>query len=383
MKRRTGQSGGGRGVRNALLAAILAAMAAIARTIPGFLMVLTLAAAGPSRAAGRIGQYVSLALQGNLRPAAALFDSAAALTPEEAELAASYRRRFILRDEEWPVTPQASPLMLDAMAAYRDYWTRSLMGELGPAEGQAHLTLEIRRVLAAHGHAADLPDTEVLGQLKERIEAQGAHMLGGMTRPYLDLMLWTAQDSTQYEVELTDVVQPVNVVFLSDFLVKGWSHFATFGRAYTGGWATKEALYCLREDYDLESEKFTISYLKHEGRHFADYPRFPALEQADLEYRGKLTELVYARESLFTILDHFVATGQQNPNAPHAYANFAVTSDLSRALFGDDVRDAARFRSVDVELIHQKAGALLVDHTPRLEAAGADTTRGVIHLGRQ
>jgi hypothetical protein len=359
-------------------------MTTASRAIPGFVVVLSLAAAagaGPSRA-GLINQYVSLALQGNLRPAAALFDSATSLTPEETELAESYRRRFILRNEEWPVTPHASPLMLDAMAAYRDYWTRSLMGELGPAEGEGHLRQALRRVFAKHGQLEHVPDEEVLAQLKQLIEAQGAHVLGGMTRPYFDLMLWTAQDSTQYEVALTDVVQPVQVVFLSDFLVKGWSHFATFGRAYTGGWATKEALFCLREDYDLESEKFTISYLKHEGRHFADYPRFPALEQADLEYRGKLTELAFARESLFTILDHFVATGQPNPNAPHAYANFAVVSDLSRALFGEEVREGSRFRATDVELIHEKARALLVEHTARLEAAGSDTTRGVIHIGR-
>jgi hypothetical protein len=349
---------------------------ALASSFRGFLVVLTLAA-GPSRA-GVIDQYISLALQGNLQPAAALFDSAAVLTPAEAELATRFRQRFILRDEEWPVTPNASPLMLDAMAAYRDYWTRSMMGELGPTEAEARLTRAIRGVLATHGHPTDVPDAEVLGQLKERIEAQGAHVLGGMTRPYLDLMLWTGQDSTRYEVELTDGVQPVDVIFLSDFLVKGWSHFATFGRAYTGGWATKEALYCLREDYDLESERFTVSYLKHEGRHFADYPRFPALEQADLEYRGKLTELIYARESLFHILDHFVRTGEPNPNAPHAYANFAVTTDLSRALFGDDQRDAERYRTVDPELIHAKAGALLIDHTARLQAAGADTTHGVI-----
>ena len=380
----TGQQGGGREARNALLAALLAATMTAARTTPGFLVVLTLAAPGPSRAAGKIEQqYISLALQGNLQAAAALFDSASALTPKEAELAERYRRRFILRDEEWPVTPNASPLMLDAMAAYRDYWTRAMMGELGPAEGEAYLTQAIRRVLAAHGHPADIPDAEVPQRLRESIEAQGAHMLGGITRPYFDLMLWTGQDSTQYEVELTDVIQPVQVVFLSDFLVKGWSHFATFGRAYTGGWATKEALYCLREDYDLESEKFTISYLKHEGRHFADYPRFPALEQADLEYRGKLTELAYARESLFMILDHFTATGEPNPNAPHAYANYAVVQDLSRALFGDDARDVARLRTVGVDRIHEYARSLLVDHTRRLEAAGADTTRGVIHLDRR
>jgi hypothetical protein len=193
-------------------------------------------------------------------------------------------------------------------------------------------------------------------------------------------MLWTVQDSARYDVQLTDLVQPVSVIFLSNFLVKGWSHFATLGRAYTGGWATKEALFCLREDYDLESEKFTISYLKHEGRHFADYQRFPALEQADLEYRGKLTELAFAQKSLIQLIDHFAASGERNPNAPHAHANFAVIADLSRALFGEETRDANRFRSIDNGRINATARDLLAEHTARLETAGADTTRGVINL---
>jgi hypothetical protein len=341
-----------------------------------------IAATMPARA-GRVERYVSLALQGDLGSAADLFVAAApdTLTAAEAELGERFQRRFVHRDEAWVDDPRATPLARAVMAVYRGYWTRSLMGELPAAGGEAHLTRELRGVLAAHGHpaaVAEVPDGEVLDRVHRLLEREGLHVLGGVTRPYFDLMLWASQDSTRYEVELTDTVQPVSVVFIGDFLVKGWSHFATFGRAYTGGWATRDALYCLREDYDLESEKFKISYLKHESRHFADYARFPALEQADLEYRGKLTELVYARDTAFDLLDHFAASGDRNPAAPHAFANFAVTADLSRVLFGAAAGDAGGFRSVPVERVQAAARELLAAHTARLVAAGADTTRGVI-----
>ncbi len=341
----------------------------------GACIVITVVTITAGAQADRVREYVSLALQGNLAPAAALF--AGDLTPEEEELAARFRRRFIDRNEEW-ADSLASPFVRDVMTAYRTYWTKSLLGELTEPAGEAFLEAELRQVLATHGHREEVPDREVTRRVGKEIERQGLYVLGGVTRPYFDLMLWAQQDTTHYEVELTDTTQPVTVIFIGDFLIKGWSHFATFGRAYTGGWAAKEALFCLREDYDLESEKFRISYLKHESRHFADYTLYPALEQTDLEYRAKLTELIYARESLYDLLEHFAGSSEANPNAPHAHANFVVVRDLSRLLLGEGGTEARSLRSVAVERINEAAAELLVAHSRRLVAAGADTTRGVI-----
>lgn len=327
----------------------------------------------------RTRAYVSFALQGDLRPAESLLGGIMRShpTPAEADLAARFRRRFIDRDEAWP-DPLATPFVREVMAAYRDYWTRSLMGEVEAAKGEAYLAAALRSVLIAHGLPSMGADDQVIAQVRTEIERGGLQVLGGITRPYFDLMIWARTDTTHYEVELTDSVQPVTVIFIGEFLVKGWSHFATFGRAYTGGWAASDALYCLREDYDLESEKFLISYLKHESRHFADYARFPALQQADLEYRAKLTELAYARSSLFDLLENFAANGAPNPNAPHSLASFAVVRDLSRRLLGAETQEASRFRSLAAPAINAAARELLAAHSAELAAAGADTTRGVI-----
>ncbi len=157
-------------------------------------------------------------------------------------------------------------------------------------------------------------------------------------------------------------------MFLGDFIVYGWSHFATFGRAYTGGWATKERLFCLRDDYDLESEKFKVSYLQHEGRHFADYAIFPKLEQIDLEFRGKLTKLAFANESLRSLIQSFAASAALNTNAPHSYANYCVVRDVSRALFGKEVMNGsdARWQTVSNDLVHRTARVLLEANTAAL-----------------
>jgi len=334
---------------------------------PGAL--LTLLAASPSPA-DLLQDYASWALQGDLTRARTALESTpdSARSDAERDLARRFRERFVARTEE-PDLP-SEPFVADVVRAYRDYWTRSLLGELPADAGEAELAAALDSLLLRH--AAESDSGDAFDRTGAELERRGFHHLGGVTLPYRELMLWSGQDTTRYEVELTDTVQAVEVVFLSDFRVRGWAHWATFGRASTGGWAGENALFCLRDDYDLESEKFLVSYLKHEARHFADYGRFPELEQIDLEYRGKLTELVFARESQRRILAHFAGSGAPNEAAPHAYANWAVTQDLNRALGGAAPAEA------DPETIRRIARELLEANTAELVAAGADTVRRVV-----
>ena len=333
-------------------------------------------------AAASLGQeYISLALQGDLRAAKDLFETVSpeSLTEKERTLAEQFEARFVRRDESLEL-PEAKPFVREVIRVYRDYWTKVLMKELPDSEGEAHLKKNLRAALAGEGVSEQIADDAVLDRVKQELERHGLHVLGGMTRPYLDLMLWSTEESREYECQLTDAVQRVEVVFLDDFLVMGWSHFATFGRAYTGGWAGKDQLFCLRDDYDLDSEKFKVSYLQHEARHFADYKIFPKLEQIDLEYRGKLTELAFADTSLTALITHFASSAAFNVGAPHSYANACVIRDLSRSLFGEEVTDAndPRWKTATNDQVHAAARTLLEKNTKDLIAAGADSTRGIL-----
>jgi hypothetical protein len=266
---------------------------------------------------------------------------------------------------------------------YRDYWRRALLGEVAGDEAERFLTGRVRELLERHGVASGVPDGEVLGRMGDGIARAGLHHIGGMTRPHFDLMLWSRQDTTRYDVELTDGRRDVTVVFVGDFLVKGWSEFATIGRASTGGWATSDALFCLVDDYDLDSENFRVSYLQHETRHFADYEVFPALDQIELEYRAKLTESAFAVEALPRILASFAARAERNPAAPHSFANEAVVRHLSREVFGEDfVGEESRWRDAGAERVHAAARELLARNTRALRNAGAETTTGVIGGGK-
>lgn len=326
-----------------------------------------------------VHRYVSLALQGDLTSVPGLFASVSReLTPEEARLRDQWRARFVDRTEREPL-PDVPPLVGEVIGAYRTYWIRALTGELGEEDGEAFLSRTLQRLLVDHHVASDPPQDEAMDLMKAELEKRGFHLITGVTRPWFELMLWADQDTLQYEVELTDGVQPVTVVMMSSFLVRGWADFATFGRASTGGWATSDALFCLSDDYDRDSEKFTVSYLKHEGRHFADYGKFPELQQADLEYRGKLTELIYARDTFRDLVRTFRGSGAPNPQAPHAFANWAVIRDLGREVYGEDAgADDPRWDSLDMDRAKQAARKLLEANTAKLVAAGADTTRGVV-----
>lgn len=326
-----------------------------------------------------VHQYVSLALQGDLTSVPGLFASVSRdLTPKELRLKEQWQARFVDRTETLPL-PEAPPLVKDVIKSYRTYWIRVLTGELDEQQGERFLSRSLQRLLIDHHVSPNPPQDQAMDLMKEELESRGFHLITGITRPWFELMLWARQDTVRYDVELTDGVQPVTVVMMSNFLVRGWSDFATFGRASTGGWATANALFCLADDYDQDSEKFTVSYLKHEGRHFADYNLFPELQQIDLEYRGKLTELIFAKESFRDLVRNFRNGGAPNPKAPHSYANWAVIRDLGREMFSEDL-DAKdpRWDSIDITEAKGAARRLLEANTAKLLEAGADTTRGVV-----
>jgi hypothetical protein len=232
----------------------------------------------------------------------------------------------------------------------------------------------VTRILDAHGIAHE-PGDDVLEILVEALRDDGFHVQGDRTRPFEDLLAWRQQQSQIYEVELHDTRVNVPVHFMSDFVSSGWMHYVTLGLAMPGGWAKPDALYCMHDHYDRESEAFRVSYLKHEGRHFADYDVFPELDQIDLEYRAKLTELIYAEAGLQGLLGTFLHGAAPDPASPHALANFAVVKDLEDAR-GEPV-DPVRW-SQDVGAIRSIARTLLDAHTVSLDERGAETITGVV-----
>jgi hypothetical protein len=221
--------------------------------------------------------------------------------------------------------------------------------------------------------------------MSEKVEAlireEGYFAQSGRTPPLLDLMIWSKNETANESVELTDATYDVEVNYLDNFISYGWSNFAAFGMTSTGGWAEKDGLYCLCRHYDLDSERFKLSFLKHETRHFADYKLYPKLQPSDLEYRGKLTELAFSEAGTYRLLEHFQNTANRVENAPHPLANWYVIEDLSEQLLdGEWPTDAAAWQSVPKEQIRKAARHLLQEHDGKLVDLGPEGAKGVINL---
>lgn len=202
---------------------------------------------GAGHGSDLVHRYVSCALQGDLTPVPELFASASReLTDEESHLRDQWQARFVDRTDKGPL-PDLPPFERDVLETYRNYWARVLTGELDNDSGETFLSAGLARLLVEHLGVEDPPRDEAMDLVQKAIEKDGFHLITGITRPWFELMLWADQDTLHYDVELTDGIQPVTVVMMGDFQSRGWSDFATFGRASTGGWATSDALFFAQE----------------------------------------------------------------------------------------------------------------------------------------
>ena len=258
-----------------------------------------------------------------------------------------------------PVDEALPPASQALLTAYRRYWQTAMLRREPVEAAEKELLESINTILA--GSPPPSRDLDAASErVKSAIATERLFALTGVTAPYYELMLWKTQEPRSYRVKLPERSVNVNVVFLDDFVSLGWAGYATCGRAHSGGWATQDSLYALRSAYDLGSENFRVSYLCHEGRHFSDYKEFPKLEQPELEYRAKLTEIAVSDTTTYDLAVGFARLNGRDRSVPHQFANYWVAKDLSRKVFGSEelVSDEARWRGVPAGKLRSAAQAL-------------------------
>jgi hypothetical protein len=337
----------------------------------------TKAHSGPSL----LAPVYSKALEGNVREALLVLERVPVESLDASERSA--RECLLQTFAEKKLAPMEAhdPFVADLISIYREYWMRVLLQELSASDGETYLFQRLSAFLGTAGHRAKYDSLDdLVDELGSLLLQKGLHSIRGITRPYYELMVWRKETARTYDVNLPEMTIPVKVIFMQDFAVLGWSAFATCGKAYSGGWAKEDSLYCVAESYDTSSETFSISYLAHESQHFADYRRFPKLEQPELEYRAKLVELSQAKETARALVIRFALRTGKSRSAPHNFANLKVIADLSRSVFGSDslVADEKRWATVSVNDINSAATALLKRNTEKLVSLGATTVSRVL-----
>jgi len=292
-------------------------------------------------------------------------------------LVGRFQERFVDRQGVPAFASIEDPLVRQVAEHFRLYWIDSLIDPGSHDAYEMELRKNVAGLLTEAGYELS-PESTARG-LIDAIRERGWGFQGGRTPPLQDFILWRTTESKNYDVELSDRTQPVTVHFLGDFVSEGWANFATFGHTGTGGWANAEGLFCISSSYDTDSERFLVSYLKHEARHYADYQLFPSLEDADLEYRAKLTELIFADQEQQRLIEMFISHANGHSDAPHPLANWHVLNDVARlAEIEGAPDDPVSWQGVDPNAVREAASALLESHNQRLHVDGSDTTKGIL-----
>ncbi|MFD0771733.1 hypothetical protein ACFQZ1_23655 [Bacillus sp. CGMCC 1.60114] len=269
--------------------------------------------------------------------------------------------------------------MRSVIRVYYEYFISVLTNRKNKEEAESILAEHLIELLPGFETTNDLDSIEEL--LAKEFKSRGFYFLGGVTPPYRGPYIWRKEEKIEYEVILPDKSKKVVVYFMSDFIMQSWLHFATFGERAAGGWASKNALYCVKERYEkvLNKPDFLYSYLAHEAQHLADYEDFPCLLPVDLEYRAKLVELIYHPLNNKVLMKKFLSDADNNRENPHPYSSYVICSNLSKEIYGvDDVTDPEKWREIGSKILSNVAKELFQKHTNLLTNQGKENVESVI-----
>ena len=324
------------------------------------------------------------ALRGEMSTVFSIFESLEdnKITKKQRLKKQKYYDRFVTVSEDFDYRTN-NPVIVNLYDRFQNYW-RSILVENVDQELADSLFYNEMVYFLKIEHYVNLSVDSIKSNLFSLFRGffieEGFHGIAmGKTGHIYDLYLWKDENEVIYDIQLPETKVQVPVVFMNNFISYGWTHYATLGRSSTGGWTFPSRLYCVEESYDKSSEKFMVSYVAHEGQHFADMKTYPKLKQADLEYRAKLTELSLANKSILTLIERFKLNAKNDKSRAHAYANYLVVKNLSSSLFkGNYDSDKNNWKGISVEKINKIAYKFLQEHTIELNNIGAETVESCI-----
>ncbi len=284
--------------------------------------------------------------------------------------------RFISKDEIIESTSD-NKIVNDISTIYREYWRRQLLKESPKNRTDSMLYQTLSEYLMAN-HLTILSKDSLSktikndSELKRIIESQGFKVNFKFRNGFQELYIWDKETIHNYEVVLPKQTINTQVVFIENHLLNGYDYYASCGSSQVGGWAVKESatLYCNKEVYDINSETFRVSYLKHESLHFSDLNKYPHLSSSDLEYRSKVIELIYCtEETIYDRIGEFINGADiTNRSYSHAYANYILIENLSKLLFNSEFKsDINQWKKVPVDKINKAASLLYQSSEDRLK----------------
>ncbi len=280
--------------------------------------------------------------------------------PEQAPLHEKFQARFVREAYD---APAGNGLCNQLLLCYQRYYRDAFYLRLSREEAEERLRAGLAEALPG-GEGLPLKELEQ-GPVAEAFRQRGYRFLGGRTGGWYGPYIWTATEVKTYRVELPGGVREYTVNLLDGFVSRSWLDYLSFGETGTGGWIGADGVInCVRSAYDLDSEAFQVSLLKHEAQHAMDLAVKPDLPSEDLEYRAKLVELIYS--SRRNLAERFAreADGGDRRNG-HAAAAQRIMDGLSGLLGAD----AWEVPGLPAEQIQAAAKTLFAESGRLLEPA--------------
>ncbi len=270
--------------------------------------------------------------------------------PDQAEL---YNRYMEVFEKEQYITYDADAEINEVLVIYQQYYRDVFYLCMDREKAAESLREKLAGFLGTDGNGIALDDMEEQ-QVAKFFAGRGFHFLGGRTSGYYGPYIWRTIETKSYEVELPDGIQTYTVKLLDGFISQSWADYLSFGGAGTGGWSDGDGIInCIKSSYDLESEAFKVSLLKHEAQHARDLAVNKNMSSGDLEYRAKLVELIYSSQR--NLLERFMQEADNSDKSNgHAAASERIINGFIRKLN----LDCAEIEKLSNKQVQSVAGIL-------------------------
>jgi hypothetical protein len=324
----------------------------------------------------------SLCLDANVKPALSLVESNSTktLSAKDTKFKAEIENRFMFAEDKSSYLEDKKSAISNLHILFHYYWRKSLLDTNKNYDKEFADTLR-SFFSAEYGlPKSNITDDSLDVHFKKYVDSKGLHSVGGISKVgrLYDLLIWRTQKDTTYTIQLHKEKISARVVLMDSFITLGWEDYATLGKHYPGGWSTKDALFCVKKAYKLDSEEFLISYLGHEGRHFGDLNAYPKMKSPDLEYRAKLTELSLARKTLYELIGDFIDNANYDSQNGHSIADYCVIRDLSKRLFHVEFeKDINKWNKISVARINKSAYKILQANTKLLNSKDPNIQKSI------
>lgn len=313
----------------------------------------------------------SYCMQSNAKPIMSLLDvDTTKLSGKDKSFKLRFENRFKYNEDRSSLNDQPKTAVDSLVNIYKSYWRASL---LNPEKEYDSLLVENLNSLFKYQSKTKADTLGLDSRIRNYVTSKGLYTNGfGRVGRLQTLLIWKTQKDSTYTFSVFKEKISAKVFFLEDFVSLGWNRYVSLDKSI-GGWAKEDGLYCVKEAYNIENDRFKIHYLAHEGRHFEDYKIFPNLSGYDLEYRAKLTEISLAQETLYSIIKQFSTSANYDSDNPHPVANYVVIKNLSKRIFNSDFeKDISKWEAIDIAIINKTAYELLKENTKALHKEGTD-----------